>query len=300
MKKTLNEFRGHCLKSIDPETYGLDIAFINRAEVIINEATSEKSDVDKLDKEFLNRAEHVTQLNLTGTDFQTLKNKREIQYLFCKYYFPKFHISKTLKSKTIKKEEFNHALAELKNSELESGKSFARLYNYGVKGIGPGEVLFYFMYDYATLGGGSSGGKDIMLPEAEYELKAVKVKKSGHAYDFKLGGTFSTIEVERALIDLANRGGFEVTSEIPGSIIAELKAKFPKEFQKIEEKFGKIAYDHYFKNHEVVFLHNVENYPKMGTIVAVKSVKATDVSIERYTSKTIKPLVKIEASDSAE
>ena len=51
-------------------------------------------DVSKLNMEFLNKAEKITQFNIPASDFTNLTYKKEIQYLFKKHFFPSFNLDK--------------------------------------------------------------------------------------------------------------------------------------------------------------------------------------------------------------
>ena len=64
----------------------------------------------------------------------------------------------------------------------------------------------------------------------------------------------------------------------------------PTDFKKIEDRYASVAAD-YFKGHEVIFINN--SGPNLGKIEAIMSVQKSDVMIERVTSGTVKPLVKL-------
>jgi len=51
---------------------------------------------DELDRNFIARAMKVTSFNLSTKDFESLTNKKEIQYLFGTHFFPKFDFKFTL------------------------------------------------------------------------------------------------------------------------------------------------------------------------------------------------------------
>jgi hypothetical protein len=240
--------------------------------------------VDELDSEFLSRAENNPSLNLVGSDFNTIKGRKyEIQYLIKKHFFPKFDLSNTLEDTVIKKEKINHIIDLLKS---ENADKFEVLFNFRPIGVGPGEALLYFIYDKAVLGGGSKSG-DIFIGGNEYEVKSVKMKGENEVYDFRLGGTVPISNIMKKLTDLSGK-----EKEISGSDIAAIKAKQPKEFKKIEDEFCKIAYDHYFSKHDVIFFNNGTGEER-GNVITVKKVRQSDIRIERVTSGVIKPIIKI-------
>jgi hypothetical protein len=247
-----------------------------------------------LDIEFLNRAERRTAFDISSSDFNSMKYKNEIRYLFNRYFFPKFDLSKTIKG--IDMNKINSLIAQLKS---EDRQRFFDLYDYkNIKGIGPGEVMLYFLIDDAYLGGGSSAGADIMfIGGATYEVKAANISSNKEAMDFKLGGTVNLSQVMSELDKLRTRlnlGGS--ASEISTGKIEQMRKMAPTEFKKIEDKFATIAYS-YFGNHDIIFLRNNRSgsgfASNSGVIEAIKRVKKEDISIHAMTSGTIKPKVKL-------
>lgn len=241
-----------------------------------------------LNMEFINNALKVSSFNLKPSEFTTLIHKKEIQYLFNMHFFPKFDISKTIDG--VNMEKLNTLIATLKNQDMEN---FKKLHNYNLKGIGPGEVTLYFLINNAKLGGGASAGLDIMVGGKGYEVKAVSVSTDNMAYDFKLGGTIALDEFKTELnklrMKLEVRGS---ATEIAQNDLKLMKQKAPAEFNAIEQKFAKSAYDNYFSKHEVIFINN-SKYAKVGDIAAIKSIKQNEIFLYHVTSGTIKPKVKL-------
>lgn len=241
-----------------------------------------------LDLEFIKRAEIVTSFNLVSADFTTLKYKKEIQFLFNKHFFPKFDLSKTVSS--VNKDTLNRLISQLRSLDPQK---FANLHSYNLKGIGPGEATLFFLINNAHLGGGTSAGVDLIAGGKEYEIKAVKVSSDNLASDFKLGGTVPLSEVIVKLVNLSNKyklGG--TRTEISGSIVNNMRVKAPSEFKDIEDMYADIAYNNYFKNHEIIFINNSSG-GKLGNIESIKKVTKKDVMIERLTSGTVKPKVQL-------
>jgi hypothetical protein len=132
-----------------------------------------------------------------------------------------------------------------------------------------------------------------MVGSKGYEIKAVKVSRDKFATDFKLGGTVPLSDIIGDLFDLNTRlklGGSR--TEMSGGIMEKMKQQSPSEFNKIEDKFRDVAYNNYFKKHEVIFINNAKG-SSLGNIEAVKNVQRQDIMIERVTSGTIKPKVKL-------
>jgi len=241
-----------------------------------------------MDQKFIQRATLVTSFNFMSSDFTSLTYKKEIQSLFNTHFFPSFKLENTIS--TVDKAKLNTLISSLK--EISSAK-FENMHFYNLKGIGPGEVTMYFLLDNAKLGGGASAGVDLLVGSKGYEIKAVKVSRDGYASDFKLGGTVPLADIITDLYSLSTKlklGG--TRTEISGGIIDKMKAMSPKEYSLIEEKFKDISYNSYFKNHEIIFINNAKG-SSLGRIEAVKNITKPEVMIERVTSGTVKPKVKL-------
>lgn len=238
-----------------------------------------------MDQAFIKRATNVTTFNLTTRDFESTQYKKEIQHLFKLYYFPNFDLKNTTKNVDMAKLNANIQKLKQENFEL-----FKKLHQYPLKGIGPGEVMLYFLIDDAQLGGGSSGGVDLIVGSKKYEVKAVDVASGGYAVNFKLGGTFDTSDIISGLMELKSRVG--ATGEgINKAALEQIKRKYPQELNILLNRFIDRSYDNYFKHHEVIFIQNTTR--AIGNIVGVKQVRKQDISLERVTSGVIKPMVKL-------
>lgn len=257
-------------------------------EFIKEESEGSEIAMADLDMVFINNALKVSAFNISPTEFTNTKYKKEIQYLFNIHFFPKFDITKTID--VIDMGKLNTLITTLKSQNLEN---FKKLHNYSLKGIGPGEVTLYFLINNAKLGGGGSAGLDLIVGSKGYEVKAVSVSTDGMAYDFKLGGTIALDEIKTELnklrIKLDVRGS---ATEIAQNDLKSMKQKAPAEFNAIEQKFAKNAYDNYFSKHEVIFINNTK-YAKIGEIVAIKKIKQNEIFLYHVTSGTIKPKVKL-------
>lgn len=257
-------------------------------EFIKEEAESEIAMAD-LNMVFINNALKVSAFNISPNEFTSLKYKKEIQYLFNMHFFPKFDITKTID--VVDMGKLNTLITTLKNQNMDN---FKKLHKYNLKGIGPGEVTLYFLINNAKLGGGGSAGLDLIVGSKGYEVKAVSVSNDGTmAYDFKLGGTIALDEFKTELnklrVKLDVRGS---ATEIAPNDLKAMKEKAPTEFNVIEQKFAKSAYDNYFSKHEVIFINN-SKFSKIGDIAAIKTVKQNEIFLYHVTSGTIKPKVKL-------
>lgn len=239
-----------------------------------------------MDHAFLKRAQRITSFNLDARDFQSTQYKKEIQFLFVSHLFPKFK-TETIKGTRISKSDLNRVIKALKSA----GK-IKDIHRYKLSGVGPGEVMLYFCVDKAHLGGGSSAGMDLAIGSGGYEIKACK-PTGGFFTDYKLGGTVDLDPFKARLNTLRQEYGVGGSAtEISGSRMEKLKKEAPYEYEEIENDFRKEAYNKYFKNHETIFINNTDG-GQMGLIEDIRKVREKDIFMERVTSGTLKPKVKI-------
>lgn len=239
--------------------------------------------VDKLDEKFLNRAEKVTSFNIQTSDFITVNpvRKNEIRYLFLRYFYPRLNSNVFIKSNTITKQDLNSSINKLKSAD---SLLFLKMHNYNLKGIGPGEVTVYFIYDNAYLGGGTSKGADINIGSHAYEVKAVKVNSGGIFYNFYTGGTVDISEYIADILALAKANG--ITGTMQAVSAAKTREADPVKFKKIEEAYAKKIYDEYFSLHDTIFINS-----STGVAEAVMSVLPKQIGIGEITQGKIKPTV---------
>lgn len=261
-----------------------------------------------LDTEFLRRAQKITSFNLRSFDFESLKHKAEIQFLFKTHFFPDFDLDKTIKG-DISVAAVNKLIDELKK---QSRPMYNKLHFYNLKGVGPGEATLFFLCDKAHLGGGTSAGVDLVVGSKKYEVKAsLYSKNEGTVHGFKLGGTVPVGSLVSKIVDLKNQLGFTTKgkgeAEVNVSQLNELRKKFPKEMKQYEAEYARIA-GKYFGNTPVIFINNNSSskvdadFPAektrqlsndAGGIVTIKTVKQSDIMMHVVTQGTIKPKVKV-------
>lgn len=238
-----------------------------------------------MDHTFLKRAEQFTAFNLYSKDLTTVKYKNEVRHLILNHWFPEVDKSKVFHY-NLNKENVNKSVQKLKETNKEG---FQRLYSYNMKGIGPGEVMLYYMIDDAIIGGGSSAGVDLTVNSVNYEIKAVKIVKNKvlegqFLSDFKLGGTVNLTEIIQGLQEI----GEVDTTELSGSKVNDIRDN--QEFKKLESLYREKASE-YFSDHNIIFVNNSTKYT--GEIVNIGKVASENIYIERMTSGTVKPLIKI-------
>lgn len=249
---------------------------------------------NKLDTSFIKRATQVTAFNLTANDFTSLQYKEEIQYLYKQHMFGSFDPNTTLSVLTAN--EYNKLVKVLKK---DSKDLYEKLHNLPLRGVGPGEAALFLLTKNGYLGGGSSAGVDLVVGTKKYEVKAVKWKsktKKDYVADFKLGGNITGMtqlesEIQRAFYE-AGYTSSPGTAEIKGSLFEKFQAENPNVYNSFEKRYQDLAIG-YFANHETVFVQTESNQSDFGEIIAIKQVKATDIKMERYTSRSIKPLIKV-------
>lgn len=249
--------------------------------------------MSKLNQDFIKRATRVTSFNLVSNDFTSTTFKTEIQTLYAQHMFPSFDPSKALTNLTV--DGYNKLVRQLKQDNKDQ---YEKLHNLALKGVGPGEAVLYLLTKTGHLGGGSSAGVDLVVGSNKYEVKAAKWKSKttkDSVADFKLGGgLIGMTQIESDIQDLAYKMGFKPkgAAEIAGSIFEQMKQKAPKEYNEIEKRYQQLA-GKYFGSHETIFIQTESNQADFGEILAIKRVEPKDIFMERFTSKSIKPIIKI-------
>lgn len=266
--------------------------------------------INDLDMSFIKRAERVTSFNLSSTDFQSVKNKAEIQHLIKKHFFPNFDLDKTIKDQPTAK-ALNDLIDDL---QRESFSMYNKLHNYPLSGVGPSEATLYFLCDKAHLGGGSSAGVDLKVGSTEYEIKAALVNaQKTHVSGFKLGAGTDFKPIIRELMQMKEMYGIKTTGkgkeEIPSkSGIEVFRQKDPKKMADLDKMFQKECRD-YFGNKQVIFMSNNASqkidpeFPDAGKqkvlskgsgrCISIQKVNATKCQIQVVTQGIIKPIISL-------
>jgi len=255
---------------------------------ILNETTG-------LDSIFLRRAIEVTSFNLKEIDFKSLQYKEEIRFLFTDAWFPGLDTKKVFTTKTDAK-SLQKSIDVLKSSNLSG---FNKLFSYKAGAVGPGELMLFFICDKGHLGGGNSAGVDLVVNGTNFEVKAVLPKKSQSLgfqvlSDFKLGGTVNLSPVITKLSELLKSKELikqtAKNTEMKGSLIDQVRST--DEFKEIEHEYAKLAKE-YFGKHDIIFLNNAKAVKNRGDVLSLSNVDIGDIFIERVTSGTVKPLIKV-------
>ena len=128
----------------------------------------EAVEISDLDSEFLKKAMKLTNFNLSTKDFESLKYKKEIQFLFRTHFFPEFDLDDCLDQ--VDATKINNVVNKLKGMDA---KMFTKMHKYNLKGVGPGEATLYFLLNKAHLGGGTSAGVDLVHGSSKYALSRI-------------------------------------------------------------------------------------------------------------------------------
>lgn len=243
-----------------------------------------------LDFKFLSKAEKVTSFNLIEKDFQSPKFQREIRYLYTKNFFPNF--DQKLFLKDLDKDKLNKAIQALRK---ENATNFASLHNFRPGGLGPAEVMLFFLIDNAQLGGAGSGGVDLVVNGKPFEVKSVNVSRDGFIKDFKLGGTANLSSIINDAIKLKRQADPKATNK-PGEINKTQQGKiaemFPAEWKKIQDRYKKEAAS-YFGKTNIIFTRSKGNLSQMGNVLNIGTIPQKAIEIDAFTSGTIKPLIRV-------
>lgn len=256
-----------------------------------------------LNQETLTRFEHRTSFNITAQEFTTLDHKREIQYMFHKYLFPDFNPQMhCIRGCVANPEKLVHLLRNrIKYLKDLHPDTFQYLHYYNVKGIGPGEATLFFLLDEATLGGGGSGGTDLILGDWSGEIKASHINKEGSATQFRIGGVVKLSDLATQMIDMKSSLKLDTKgsgqAEVSSNQIKVLRDHYPEKMNQISIEYAdRVA--NYFHNDLVIVNNNKGAKGKLikkegGQIVAIKRPNPQDITIQCVTQNTIKPIIKI-------
>ena len=256
------------------------------------------ADTTGLDFEFIRRAEKVTKFNIDVRDLKP-ELQPSIRYLYTKNQFPKF-AKKDMFMKDFNVKKINAAVKELKK---ENATHFFNMYQFDQSGIGPGELLLYFLIDNSKVGGGGSAGVDLYVRGKEYEAKSVTFNIGRQQIEgFKLGGKgelapiLSKAQALKKKYDgemiAANDGKKNAISEINRKQMAKLKQLEPKAWSQIEKDYAKVAGE-YFGGTNLVFMYSKANPNKVGEIIAAGRIDSKAVEMQAITSGTIKPSINL-------
>ncbi len=241
------------------------------------------------------RLTRVTGINLMPVDVRTNDYKELIQSLYKQHFFKSFDPSIALSDFRISKTNINQLVDLLKKDNLDQ---FKKLHNLPMNGIGPGEITLYLITKTGRLGGTSTAGYDLMMNSGKkYEVKAViwkSVKSKTYVSDMRLGGNISGMtHLESDLQKAFHQYGYTSTPnspEIRGELFQRFERDYPEEYSNFERRYQQLAIK-YFGDKDVIFIQHNQRQPDFGKVIAIKQVKAKDIKMERYTNRSIKPLI---------
>jgi len=256
--------------------------------------------LEELDTSFLRNAEKCTSFNFPKGTFEKLDNKEEVRHLINKHWL--FDIE-PVNFTNMNEGNLKEGVKLLKNS-----KNFLHLYTYTPKGIGPGEVMTYYLFDDVKLGGGKSAGVDVICSAGEFEIKDVVPENDSSIYgkgkfvkNFKLGGTKDLAPLitklrklkQKAIDDGKITGKSAKAKEVGRNHYKVFVEYYTQEWNKILNEYQTIAYN-YFKDENVIFFANKNSAGyKTGDVVYFGSINKDNIFMDNQTAGTIKPIIMI-------
>lgn len=243
-------------------------------------------DLTQQQVQYIRNIEGIKTLQIPGKDFigsEGMKNKQAIQYLYIVHYFPEVRPTDLLNR--VEMGQLNTAISKLKRS-----RNFNLLFNYKPNGIGPGEVMMYFLLNDGVLGGVRQRG-DLQVGSSLYEVKVpdILANKSA-AYDVRLAGSSGTQGMQEVLQELLTLRKSLNLINLESKQINIMRTQSKDKFDLIENKFG-VEVENYFKNKKVIILNGSAS--NRGVVEAVKEVKAADVQLYRFTGNEFKATIKL-------
>lgn len=219
---------------------------------------------------------------IPGADFigsRGLDYKEAIQELYCEVFFPSLTPNDLLN--TADERSLNVLIDVMKSRHRQY---FDFVFNYKPNGIGPGEVMLYFLTNNSKLAGFKTG--DLVINDTTYEVKVPKiVSRNGKmvANDVRLASIKNLDNVYYKLLTLQRKYNLRTLEK---SQLDILRQKDPS-MANIESDFQK-GVEEYFSNKYAIFLYGGDAGGKRGSVAAVKKVKANEVSLLRVTAREFK------------
>lgn len=236
-------------------------------------------------KQQKNLDKFIRQNSSINLEVNKLKLNEENQTIIRYFYLmKKFKLDKSPFVNSIDMSSINSSIEMLKRN---NSSSLNEIYNLKPKkDAGPGEFLLYFLINSSSI----EGTGDLKLSGQTYEVKSAKISTNfggKHAYDFETG-TYKAVDTIYQLNLLAESFFNRKIPyhSLPKSAIDQLKNT--EQYESIKNNYAKNVVDNYFKSDKIIIFNR-----KTKLISAIKKIKPEDVSIERITRGSIKPLIKI-------
>lgn len=259
-----------------------------------------------LDAGFIRSAVKPTSFNLDAAEFKTTNHKKEIQYITHMLFFPNVNVENIFVD-NFNLESVQESIDTLRSKHPDGFNRFAL--KSAPPGVGPGEMLFYFIINSATMGGGSSAGVDMVDDSGEYEIKGVKYhQNNNYIHDFKVGGTKSQFRIvankflelkekaQKALPEVKWGTEENGVSGLDMARIRELAKTDPENFKDpykdARNKFIETAKS--YLSSSIFFLQAGKGSYKMGKIWTMGengALKPENIDLERITQGVPKPVI---------
>lgn len=249
-----------------------------------------------IDSAWRSTKQESSRFSFQTSDFNltNLKYKDTIRSIFFDNWFPKIDKKGAIVDK-VSMASLNRSIQLYKKANPQK---FDLLYNYDLRGLGPGEVLLYLIVNDSHLGGGSSAASDLIIGSSTYEIKSSKRNVGGGFYhDFRFGKTIDDDAIKGELLALGKKSNLinqNITNSsslaIPGTKMKEIADKNKEEFEDIEKRYCSIVKKYLGNTSLVVFDRNdgLIKFSEKGN-----SFKENDVGIYRIATGTIEPLIRV-------
>ncbi len=255
--------------------------------------------IQNLDTEFIAKAADCSSFNIPAKYFESKEKKLEIRHLFQVNWFNGSDI--TFYEKFSPK-SYQSGVEQLRGI---NSKNFKKLFLYKPNGIGPGEIIAYFLFDDVSLGGGGSGGVDLYTSGKEYEMKATRFStdigpygKGKYIWNFKLGGTVGVDKLVTKLKDMKKEAAKTDPSLGKSKEVGYKHYQFfieylPEQWKEVLEEYQTKAHTYFGNTPLIAVSAESKGGYEMGDVIFAGSPKKENILIGSQTSGGIKPIIKI-------
>lgn len=243
-------------------------------------------ELTKQEREYKDSILGIKTINIHKSDF-TKTNSYAIQQMYCEHYFKNISQSDLLTASDVNVSNLNELIRKIK----QSGR-FNDIFNYKPDGIGPGEVMMYFLIADSQLGGQNERG-DLTVGNTKYEIKVPEIMADGKtANDVRIaggGGTPLMRQVMKELADLERT--LKITGGLKYSNLMIMKKADEKSYNLMEKKF-KEGVAEYFSGKKVIIIKG--NGSERGQVMKIIDKVTEDmVSLYRVTGSEFKASIKL-------
>ena len=243
-------------------------------------------ELTKEEREYKDSILGIRTITIPKGDF-TKANSYAIQQLYCEHYFKNINQSELLTDSEVNVTNLNALIRKIK----QSGK-FEDIFNYKPEGMGPGEVMMYFLIADGHLGGQNERG-DLTVGTTKYEVKVPEILADGRtANDVRIaggGGTPLMRQVMTELTDIERK--LKISGGLKYSNLKIMEKAEPEAYRLMEDKFRKGVAE-YFSGKKVIIIRG--NGSERGQVMKIIDKVTEDmVSLYRVTGSEFKATIKL-------